>query len=88
MSDMKTEFKVKGEELIEFIKKAIHEGNIRRIIIKDDKGNTYMEVPVTFGVIGFFIAPILIAVGALAAMTGVFNVEIVKRKATPAKKHR
>jgi len=80
---MKTEFKVKGEELIEFIKKAIHEGNIRRIIIKDDKGNTYMEVPVTFGVIGFFIAPILIAVGALAAMTGVFNVEIVRRKNTP-----
>jgi len=85
---MKNEFKIKGEELLEFIKKALHEGNVRRIIIKDNKGNPYMEIPVTFGVIGFFIAPILIAVGALAAMTGVFTVEIVRRKNTTAKKHK
>ncbi len=84
--EMKTEFRVKGEEMVDFIKKAIHEGNIRHIIIKNKDGDPYMEIPVTIGVIGFMMAPVLIAVGALAAMTGVFNVELVRRKDAPKKR--
>jgi hypothetical protein len=72
------EFKVKGEELLKKVKDLIHEGNIRKIIIKDDKGHPYMEIPLTLGVVGALIAPVLAAVGALAAMASNFNVEIVK----------
>lgn len=76
----KNNFKVKGDQLSKFVKKAFKEGNVRRIIIKDEKGKTYMEIPVTIGVLGFLVAPPLIALGALAAMIGVFEVEIIRRK--------
>lgn len=72
-------FKVNGDQLLDFVKSVIKEGNVRRIIIKDEKGKTYMEIPVTIGVIGFLIAPPLIALAAVAAMVGVFEVEIVRR---------
>lgn len=62
------EFKVNGEELLAKVKQLIHEGNIRRIIIKDKDGRTVMEVPLTFGVVGVLLAPTLVAVGAIAAM--------------------
>jgi hypothetical protein len=62
------EFKVDGEELIARIKKLIHEGNIRRIIIKDRDGKTVMEIPLTIGVVGALLAPTLAAVGAIAAL--------------------
>ena len=75
----KSTFKVKGDQLVDFVKKVFHEGNIRRIIIKDGKGKIYMEIPVTIGVVGFLIAPILIAVSALAAMVGAFEVEIIRK---------
>jgi hypothetical protein len=73
------EFKVKGEELLKKVKDLIHEGNIRKIIIKDEKGNTFMEIPLTFGLVGAVLAPVLAAVGALAAMVSNFTVEVVKR---------
>ncbi len=78
-STKESSFKVNGEDLLKEIKKLIHEGNIRRIIIKDEKGkNTYMEIPVTVGVVGVVLLPVLGAVGALAAMVGLVTVEIIK----------
>jgi hypothetical protein len=77
------EFKVKGEELLKKVKELVHEGNVRKIIIKDEKGNTFLEIPLTFGVVGVVLAPVLAAVGALAAMASNFTVEVVK-KDTPA----
>lgn len=62
------EFKVEGEKLIGKVKELIHEGNIRRIIIKDREGKTLFEIPMTFGVVGALIAPQLAAVGAIAAL--------------------
>jgi repressor of nif and glnA expression len=73
------EFKVKGEELLKKVKDLIHEGNIRKIIIKDEKGTTFLEIPLTFGVVGVVFAPVLAAVGALAAMASNFTVEVVKK---------
>ncbi len=75
----KNNFKVKGDQLVDFVKEAIKEGNVRRIVIKDGKGKTYIEIPVTIGVLSFFIAPPLIALSAVAAMIGVFDVEIVRK---------
>jgi hypothetical protein len=75
----KNEFKVKGEELLKKIKELIHEGNISRIIIKDDSGRTYLEIPVTIGVVGAIFAPVLAAVGALAALAANFTIEVIRK---------
>ena len=62
------EFSVNGEELLARIKALLHEGNIRRIIIRDKQGRTFMEIPLTVGVAGVLLAPTLAAVGAIAAL--------------------
>jgi len=81
MSEYRTEeFRVKGEELIAKIKELIHEGNIRRIIIKDREGNTTIEFPLTFGVVGAVLAPTLAAVGAVAALIGEATVVVEKKE--------
>ncbi len=65
----KTEdFKVKGEHLLKKVKELIREGNVRKIIIKDKKGKVVIEFPVTIGVVGIALAPVLAAVGAMAAL--------------------
>jgi hypothetical protein len=79
-SDKKNEFRVSGENLLRKVKDLIREGNIRRIIIKDEQGKPYLEIPLTFGVVGVVLAPVLAAIGALAAMAGNFTLQIVKRE--------
>ena len=78
MENFKEEFKVKSEEIIEKIKELIHEGNVRRLIIKDEDGKVYLEIPVTFGVIGAILAPVLAAVGAMAAMVANLKIEVIR----------
>ena len=56
-----------GHQVIETVKKLIHEGNVRRISIKQD-GRTIAEFPLTFGVVGAALAPVLAAAGAIAAL--------------------
>ncbi len=80
MKTKKNEFKVKGEELLKKIKELIHEGNVRKIIIKNEEGKTYLEIPVTIGVVGAIIAPVLAAVGAIAALAANFKIEVIKRE--------
>ena len=62
------EIRVEGEKLIAKVKELIHEGNVRRIIIKDKEGKTVLEIPMTLGVVGVLIAPQLAAIGAIAAL--------------------
>ena len=69
------EFKVRGEALVDKIKELVHEGNIRRIIIKDKSDHTLVDIPLTFGVLGALVAPQLAAIGAIAAL--VTNATIV-----------
>ncbi|MFA7419175.1 MAG: DUF4342 domain-containing protein [Melioribacteraceae bacterium] len=76
---MATEYKINGKELLAKIEELIKEGNARRIIIKDEKGRTYIEIPVTLGVIGVVLAPIMAAVAAIAALASNFTVEVIKR---------
>lgn len=64
----KEEFKVNGEDLLKKVKEIIREGNARRLIIKDKDGKTLIEIPLTVGVVGIAIAPVLAAVGAIAAL--------------------
>jgi hypothetical protein len=62
------EFQVKGEEIILKIKELLHEGNIRRVIIKNEEGRTLIDIPLTLGVVGALLAPQLAAIGAIAAL--------------------
>ncbi len=64
------EFKVNGEDLVDKIKELVHEGNIRRILIKDKDDRILLDIPLTFGVLGVLVAPQLAALGALAALVG------------------
>lgn len=68
MTKKHEEFKVNGDELLAKVKQLIKEGNIRRLIIKDKAGKVLIEVPLTIGVVGIALAPILAAVGAIAAL--------------------
>jgi hypothetical protein len=72
------EFRVSGDEILDKVKEIIHEGNVRRIILKDDQGKTFMEIPLTVGVVGAILAPVLAAVGAVAALAS--NLTIVVEK--------
>jgi len=74
------QFKVYGHEVLAKIKELIKEGNVRRIIIKNEKGQVLVEIPVTFAVVGAVFAPILAAVGALAALVSKCTIEVERKK--------
>jgi hypothetical protein len=72
------EFRVTGGEILNKIKEIIHDGNARRIILKDEHDKIFMEIPLTVGVVGVLAVPILAAVGAIAALAS--NLTIVVEK--------
>jgi uncharacterized membrane protein YvbJ len=72
---IREEFSVSADNLIEKVKELLHEGNVTRIIVKDEKEKVMLEIPVTIGIIGVVLAPWLAALGAIAAL--VTNCKIV-----------
>lgn len=76
----KEEFRVSGEKLLAKVKKLIKEGNVRKITIKDKKGKVLVEFPLTIGVVGAVLAPILAAVGAIAALVTECTISVERRK--------
>jgi hypothetical protein len=72
------EFKISGSEILNKIKDLIHEGNIRRIILKDENGKTFLEIPLTVGLVGAALAPILAAIGAAAALVTKMTIVVEK----------
>jgi len=71
----KESFKIAGSELVDAVKKLVREGNVRRVIIRQD-GRTVAEFPLTVGVIGTVLAPMLAAIGALAAVLNECTIEV------------
>lgn len=69
-TSFKETFTLKGEQLLKKVKELIEEGNVRKITIHDKNGKEIMSFPLTIGVVGAVFAPILAAVGALAALIG------------------
>ena len=81
VQEVKTEeLKVSSDDLEKTIKKLLHEGNIRRIIIKDEKGKVLLEMPATIGVIGAVLAPWLAALGVIGAMVTNCTIVIEKKE--------
>lgn len=73
-------FRVSGEKLVEKIKELIKEGNIRRITIKDKNGKEIIQFPMTIGVVGAVIAPVLAAIGALAALISECSITVEREE--------
>jgi hypothetical protein len=78
-STFKESFKVAAEQLVDAVKKLLHEGNVRRIVIKQE-GRSIAEFPLTVGVVGAVVAPVLAAVGALAAVLTECSIEVERTK--------
>jgi hypothetical protein len=78
------EFKVLGKELVDKVQEMIHAGNVRRIIIRDDHGHTFMEIPLTVAAIGVVAAPVVAAVGAIAAHLAHFTIVVERVEPQPA----
>ena len=76
----KEEIKVTGHQLVETVKKLVHEGNVRRLIIKNEAGETMIEIPVTFATVGALLLPVLAAIGAIAALATHCTIEVIKVK--------
>ena len=78
-STFKESFKVAADQLVDSVKRIIHEGNVRRVVIKQD-GRTIVEFPMTVGIVGAALAPVLAAVGAIAAVLTECTIEVERTK--------
>ncbi len=81
--DFVEEVQVLGRDLVEKVKSLIHEGNVRRIIIRDVHGHTFMEIPVTVAAVSAVLAPVLAALGAISALVAKFTVVVVRTDENP-----
>jgi hypothetical protein len=72
------EFQVTGDLLLAKIKDLVNEGNIRRIILKNEEGKTLIEIPLTVGVVGVILLPVWAAIGAIAALAVKFTITVEK----------
>lgn len=76
------EFTIHGEAVVAKLKELLHEGNIRRITIKDESGQTLIEIPLTLGVVGVILMPVWAAIGAIAALAVKLTI-VIERVDTP-----
>ena len=72
------EIKVKGADLVNKVKDLVHEGNVRRIIIKNDKDQVLLEIPLTIGILGALLAPTIAAVAAVGSLALNYKIEVQK----------
>lgn len=80
MATTKESFNINGEDLLNKVKEIIREGNVRKISINDKSGKELMSFPLTIGVVGALFAPVLAAVGALAALIGECTITVEKEE--------
>ena len=73
-------FSVSSNDLVQKVKELVHEGNVRRIIIKDEAGKSLIEIPVTIGLIGLVLVPWLAAIGAIAALATKCTIVVQRQK--------
>lgn len=86
MASVFEEIKVQSRELVDKVKALLHEGTVRRIIVKDEKGHTFLEIPLTVAAIGVIGAPVLAGIGAIAATVAHFTVVVERNDPEQAAK--
>ena len=74
------EYSVCGEDLLSRVKELVREGNIRRITIRSDEGNTLIEIPLAIGVVGAMLLPVWAAIGAIAALVTNCTIAVERRE--------
>ncbi len=79
------EFTIRGDAVVAKIKELVHEGNIRRIVIKNEDGQTLIEIPLTLGVAGAVLLPVWAAIGAIAALAVNLTIVIERVGDAPGK---
>lgn len=79
------EFKVAGDQVLTTVRDLVREGNVRRIVIKNEDGHALIEIPLTVGVVGVLLLPVAAAVGALAAVATGFTIAVEKAEAREQK---
>ena len=77
-------FKAEGDQIVENLRRLIHEGNVRRVVVEHD-GRTVAEFPLTAGVVGVLLAPVLAAIGVLVAMMKGCTIQVERADAAPAR---
>jgi hypothetical protein len=77
------EVHVLAGDLVDKVRDLIHEGNVQRIVVKDEHGNTFVEIPVTVAAVGAILAPLLAAVGAISALVAKFTIVVVRSEPKP-----
>jgi hypothetical protein len=77
------EFQVSADDLVGRVKELIAEGNVSRLIVRNERGDTLLEIPVTVGVLGALFAPYLAALGAIAALATRCTIAVERRKPNP-----
>ncbi len=80
------EFKMHGETLVSRLKELFHEGNIRRITIKNEDDHTLIEIPLTVGVVGALLLPVWAAIGAIAALAANLTIIVERTEEIPVAK--
>ncbi len=73
------EYTVCGEDLLSRVKELVREGNIRRITIRSEEGNTLIEIPLAIGVVGAMLLPVWAAIGAIAALVTNCTIAVERR---------
>ena len=74
------EFTVSSSNLVDRVGELLHEGNVTRVIVKDEKGKQLLEIPATVGVIGVVMAPWLAALGVIAALVANCTIVVERRE--------
>jgi hypothetical protein len=77
------EYKIDSKDLLSRVKQIVHEGNVRRIIIKNDAGHSLLEIPLSIGMVGAVLLPVWVAIGAIAALTAHYTL-VVEKDVPPA----
>jgi hypothetical protein len=71
---------VSSDDLVKKVKDILHEGNVNRIIVRDEQGKLLLEVPASAGLIGVILAPWLAALGAIAALVTECTISVERRE--------
>ncbi|PSL51829.1 uncharacterized protein DUF4342 [Saccharothrix carnea] len=71
------------EALTEKIRQLVHEGNTRRVVVRNGEGEPVLDIPVTAGVVAAVAAPVVTAVAALAALAGPWSLGVERQEETP-----
>ena len=86
MADVKgftEELKVEGKELVDTVKRIIHEGNVRRVVVRNPEGRTILDIPVNAGVLGAVVFPMIATLANIAVYAAKYTL-IIERSGPPA----